>query len=68
LSEARREETEEKFTLAAFIGWQMGAGGKKTFGQYLKHLLPDEPVQPVKSQKRQDEVLSLMNIKARKKS
>jgi len=49
----------------------MGAGGKKTFGQYLKHLLPDEPVQSVKSvksQKRQDEVLSLMNIKARKKS
>jgi len=69
LSEVRREEAEEKFTLAAFVGWQMGAGGNKTFGQYLKHLLPDlpgEPIQPAKPQKRQDEILSRMNIKAKR--
>lgn len=37
------DRVKEEFTLAAFIGWQMGAGGKKRFGEYLNHLgLSDE--------------------------
>ena len=35
LIEARQDEVREKFILSAFIGWQMGAGAGKKFGEYL---------------------------------
>lgn len=38
LIEARQEEIREKFVLSAFIGWQMGAGAGKKFGEYLGEL------------------------------
>lgn len=38
LIKVRQEEVKEKFILSAFIGWQMGAGGDKKFGDYLKEL------------------------------
>jgi len=66
LVKARREEADERFTLAAFVGWQLGAGGKKTFGEYLYSLgLSDKPSQGVDSQKQEDMKLSRMGIEAR---
>lgn len=38
LVKVRNEETKEKFILSAFIGWQMGAGPGKRFGEYLESL------------------------------
>ncbi len=47
--EAKKEETKERLRLAAFIGWQMGAGGKIKFGAYLRRLhLSDEPAKSEK--------------------
>lgn len=76
LSGVRRAEAKEKLVLAAFVGWQIGAGGKKKFGEYLRHLgLSDEAPQQADSrkgeaatllQKREDEALSRMGIKAKK--
>lgn len=34
----RQAEAKDRMIIAAFIGWQMGAGGKKSFRQYLKSL------------------------------
>jgi len=72
----KQEEAKEKYILAAFVGWQMGAGGKKNFGEYLRHLgLSDETSQQVGSQKREDvallqkredATLSRMGIKAKR--
>ncbi len=36
LQEAIAEENDERWRQAAFVGWQFGAGGKKTFGEYLR--------------------------------
>ena len=33
-----KEEIRANYIYAAFIGWQMGAGGKKNFPQYLQYL------------------------------
>lgn len=38
LIEAEREDVRERFILSAFIGWQMGAGAGKKFGEYLEGL------------------------------
>ena len=39
LVETRTQEQRDGMIQAAFIGWQMGAGGQgKTFGQYLSAL------------------------------
>ena len=66
LTETRREEVKEKFVLAAYVGWQLGAAGKKTFGEHLQHLgLSDEAPQSARSQKEEDGVLSRMGIKAK---
>jgi len=40
----KHEEAREKLILAAFVGFQMGAGGDKNFKQYLESLgLSGEP-------------------------
>lgn len=72
---AKYEELQEKFILAAFVGWQLGAAGKKTFGEHLVVLgLSDktpqddnqkESAQRVEPQKSQDVKLSRMGIKAK---
>ena len=66
LSEIRQEEAKEKIILATFVGWQMGAGGGKTFDEYLKDMVREEHIKQVEPQKNQDEVLSRMGIKGRK--
>lgn len=33
-----KEDIRANYIYAAFIGWQMGAGEKKSFSQYLRHL------------------------------
>ena len=38
LIKARQEESQDKFIMSAFIGWQMGAGAGKRFGEYLEEL------------------------------
>lgn len=38
LSKARQDEIQEKLISAAFIGWQIGAGAGKRFGEYLEEL------------------------------
>ena len=38
LTEVKQEEARERLTLCAFIGFQLGAGGDKSFGQYLEVL------------------------------
>lgn len=41
---AKQEEEKARLILAAFVGWQMGAAGDKTLGDYLAHLgLADKP-------------------------
>jgi len=45
LGKAKLDEAKDKLALAAFVGFQMGAAGKMTYGEYLRHLgLSDEPV------------------------
>ena len=76
LTRVNHEEAKDKFILAAFIGWQMGAAGNKTFKEHLRNLgLSDEPPQLTDSrrdedasiaQKREDKVLSRMGIKAKR--
>ena len=42
-----KEAAREKFVLAAFVGWQMGAKAGVTFGDYLRGLgLVDGTVEP----------------------
>lgn len=38
LVDEKKEANKERFILSAFIGWQMGAGGNKKFGEYLAEL------------------------------
>jgi len=38
LSKLKQEEEKERFILGAWIGFQMGAGGDKNFGEYLYSL------------------------------
>ena len=49
--DARSKEGKERLVVAAFIGWQMGAGGKKNFGSYLRGLglwdIPSESAAPI---------------------
>ena len=35
LAEVKKDEARDRLTEAAFIGFQLGAGGDKTFGEYL---------------------------------
>ena len=43
IDERERARDKEQFIQAAFIGFQLGAADKMTFGEYLKHLgLSDE--------------------------
>jgi len=44
LENEKREEARQQMTVAAFIGWQSGAGGDKDFNDYLRSLnLTDKP-------------------------
>ena len=58
--------------MAAFVGWQMGAGGEKKFGEYLYSLgLSDEPpqqpdTQTVEEKEDDTEALRQMGIEVRK--
>lgn len=36
MAEVKKDEARDRLTESAFIGFQMGAGGDKTFGQYLE--------------------------------
>jgi hypothetical protein len=38
LAKIRQEEAKERLVESAFIGFQMGAGGEKGFGEYLESL------------------------------
>lgn len=69
LIKASQDEAREKFILSAFVGWQMGAAGEKTFGEYLSYLgLSDEPPKRVESQNKEDdtEALRRMGIEVKK--
>jgi len=36
VQEAVAEENDEQWRRSAFVGWQFGAGGKQSFGEYLR--------------------------------
>ena len=57
LADARRETVKERYTLAAFIGWQTGASGKK-FGEYLSELGLAAKEAPVESTETAAEVIT----------
>lgn len=38
LSKVEQNEVKERFILSAFIGWQLGAGAGKKFGEYLEEV------------------------------
>ena len=38
LSKVKQEEAKDRLINSAFIAFQMGAGGDKTFGQYLEKI------------------------------
>lgn len=38
LSRVEQDEIKERFIQSAFIGWQMGAGSGKKFGEYLEEM------------------------------
>lgn len=64
LGEIRQAEAKEKLVIAAFVAHQMGAAGKRTFGEYLKNLgLSDESSQQEGSQSRVDGSLARMGVK-----
>lgn len=66
---AKQEGEKERLILAAFVGWQMGAAGQKTLGQYLCDLgLSSEPPRAAKPQGSLDdtEKLRRMGIKVKK--
>lgn len=69
--DARMEEGKERLVLAAFVGFQLGAAGKKTFREYLNELglSGDAPqsVAPVVDRKADDARLKRHGI-VRKKS
>ena len=66
----RREEGKERLVIAAFIGHQLGAGGKKTFKTYLNDLGlsgdAPESVAPVYNKKASDARLKSRGIVAKK--
>jgi len=70
IDERENERVKELFVQSAFTAWQMGAGDKMTFSEYLNHLgLSDEPPpHVVTSQSKADdtELLSRMGIKVKK--
>jgi len=55
LSEVKQEEAKERLIENAFIGFQMGSGGDKTFGAYLESL-------GLKEKTAADEVMSAQDI------
>lgn len=64
------EEGKERLVIAAFIGFQLGAAGKKTFKAYLNELglSGDAPqsVAPVYDRKASDARLNRMGVKPKK--
>lgn len=38
LFKVKREEEKERYIQSAFVGWQMGAGAGKKFGEYIEGL------------------------------
>ena len=51
VEKATEVEAKEKLQIAAFIGWQMGAGGKKSLREYMRSLgLLEEKTQITKGQ------------------
>ena len=69
-ADARRAEGQERMVLAAFVGYQMGAAGKKTFKTYLEELglYGDAPqsMEPVFDKAAADARLDRMGIKRKK--
>lgn len=65
LLKVRQDEVNEKFVLAAFVGFQMGAaGGEKTFGEYLYALgLSDKLPQQVRGKVDETRKLARMGVK-----
>ena len=70
LGKVKQEEAKEKLVLAAFTSWQLGAGNKRTLGEYLEHLgLSDKAPQQRRgkdAQKKEEATLSRMGIKVKK--
>ncbi len=68
--EAEQKKEKDRFTLAAFIGFQMGAAGEnKTFGDYLARLgLLDDVPRPAGPQDTRDDTdqLKRMGIEVKK--
>jgi hypothetical protein len=53
ITEAEKRRVKERFTVAAFVGWQLGAGGKIKFADYLRKFdLMDKPKPLEKTEKR----------------
>lgn len=63
----RQEEAKERLVQSAFIGFQLGAAGRKTFEEYLCSLgLSGEPIQEAGTGKvDEDRKLARMGIKAK---
>lgn len=73
--EEKREKDKEKWILAAFVGFQMGAGGEMAFGKYLEslHLAPETVTATPKESAAEiiagaEETLRIMREKAAKKA
>jgi hypothetical protein len=47
IDELRAEDARNQLTAAAFVGWQAGAGAKKSFGEYLKSVGLSEKAIPL---------------------
>lgn len=63
INRLNREEEKEKLILAAFIGFQLGAAGKGTFGDYLKRLkLSDEDPQSAGSRDKAGDIMMLARM------
>lgn len=69
---AKQEQAQDALVQSAFIGWQMGAGGKVKLGEYLHSLglsdsLPQQPDTPAVEEKEDDtEALRRMGIEVKK--
>lgn len=69
-ADARMQEGNERLRLAAYVGWQLGAAGNKTFSEYLheQELFEESPqtIKPVFDKAATDARLNRMGIKPKK--
>ena len=63
---AQNKEGKERLVLASYIGWQMGAGDKKTFQEYLAKMGLSEEL-PHQSEEATDAALARMGIMEEKR-